>query len=133
MDSLLLIVTPVYAALLALLFLYLSFRVINRRKVVRVALGHDGDSDLARRVRVHANFAEYVPFSLLLLALCELQGAPFELLHGYGAVLLAGRLSHAYGVSQSAENLKFRMAGMIATFGVMAATALTSLYLAVSG
>lgn len=133
MDSLLLIVTPVYAALLALLFLYLSFRVINRRKVARVALGHDGDADLTRRVRVHANFAEYVPFSLLLLALCELQGAPFELLHLFGAVLLAGRISHAYGVSQSAENLKFRMAGMIATFGVIAATALTSLYLAVSG
>ncbi|NBN64596.1 glutathione metabolism protein [Microvirga tunisiensis] len=126
-------VTPVYAALLALLFLFLSYRVIARRNQARVALGHGGDADLTRRVRVHANFAEYVPFALLLLALCELQGAPFALLHGYGAVLLAGRLSHAYGVSQVAENLKFRMAGMIATFGVIAATALTSLYLAITG
>ena len=33
-----------------------------------------GDAAMARKVRVHANFAEYVPLGLLMLALLELSG-----------------------------------------------------------
>ncbi len=56
-------ITAFYAALLALLFVFLSVRVIGWRRVKRVELGHGDDSQLLRRMRVHANFAEYVPFS----------------------------------------------------------------------
>jgi uncharacterized protein len=49
-----------YAALLALLFLFLSFRTIEKRWNARVEIGTGEDAELLRRYRVHANFAEYV-------------------------------------------------------------------------
>jgi len=70
-------ITAFYAALLAVLFLVLSVRVIGWRRESRVEFGHGEDSELLRRMRVHANFAEYVPFTLLLMALaCELMVTP---------------------------------------------------------
>ncbi len=64
-------ITAFYAALLAVLFLVLSFRVIGVRRGQRVEIGDGGDKELLRRMRVHANFAEYVPLALVLLALAE--------------------------------------------------------------
>ena len=49
-------------------------------------------------MRVQANFADYVPLSLLLLAFAELQGRPVWLIHTLCAVLVVGRLVH--GVPQ---------------------------------
>ena len=69
-------VTPIYAGLLALLFILLSMRVIGTRRAARVALGDGGIPALLRRQRVHGNFAEYAPLALLLMALAELQGLP---------------------------------------------------------
>jgi uncharacterized membrane protein YecN with MAPEG domain len=83
---------------------------------------------LLRRMRVHANFAEYVPLALLLMALAEsLQTWPW-LLHLLGLVLLMGRLSHAYGVSQPRENFSFRVFGMEATLSVIGAAAAACLF-----
>ena len=94
-------ITAFYAALLAVLFLFLSVRVIGWRRERRVEFGHGEDIELLRRMRVHANFAEYVPFTLLLMALAESMAPPHLLLHLAGLLLVAGRLLHAYGVSQS--------------------------------
>lgn len=114
-------VVPYYGAGLALLFIVLSVNVIRHRGATRVALGTGGDPILERRARVQANFAEYVPLALLLLAMAELRGTAPWLLHLLGGVLLLGRLSHAWGMSQSEENLRFRATGMAATFGVLTA------------
>jgi len=68
-------ILPVYAALLALLFVLLSIRTIRTRHSRKVALGHGDDPAMLRAMRVHANFAEYVPLALLLgLSICW--GAP---------------------------------------------------------
>lgn len=120
-------VVPIYAALLALLFVFLGVRVIRQRGRARVGLGDGGDRALARAIRVHGNFAEYVPLALLLLAFAELGGAAAWLVHLGGALLLAGRLAHAYGVSQEAEDLRLRVAGMALTFTVLVGTALVLL------
>lgn len=113
-----------YAALLALLFLALSVRVIGRRRSGKVAIGTGGDRGLERAARVHANFAEYVPFALLLMLLGEGAGLPRWLLHGAGVALLSGRLLHAWGVSQEKEDFRLRTAGMAATFAVLGVLAL---------
>ena len=116
-------ITALYAGLLAPLFLLLSVRVIRQRRGAKVAVGDGGDAILLRRMRVHANFAEYVPLALLLMALAEsLQTWPW-LLHLLGLVLLTGRLSHAYGVSQSKETYAFRVFGMAATLTVIGVAA----------
>ncbi|MBV2129265.1 MAPEG family protein [Arsukibacterium indicum] len=122
--------TALYAGILAILFIVLSIRVITRRNQYQVAIGSDGQILLERAIRVHANFAEYVPFALLLMFLAEYSGLAPLYLHILGVALLVGRLSHAYGVSQQQEPLKFRVFGMILTFTVLllAALAIFMLY-----
>ena len=113
------ILTPLYSAALALLLLVLSARVIRARRRERVALGIGSNEGLERRVRAHANFAEYVPFALLLLAMAEVRGAPGLLLHSLGTALVTGRAAHAIGVSRAPEDYRFRVGGMVATLTVI--------------
>ena len=116
-------IIPLYAALLALLFIYLSAQTIKVRRRVRVAVGDGGNSEMLRAMRVHANFAEYVPLTLVLLGMLELQASPAWVLHALGVLLLVARCSHAYGVSQSDENFRFRVLGMMGTFSTMGVAA----------
>lgn len=115
--------TPLYAALLAALFITLSVRTLRLRRVLRIALGDGGNPRMLRAIRAHANCAEYVPFSLMLLFLTEFAGAPLAFLHALGLVLLLGRVSHAYGVSQDLEDPRLRVLGMALTFTMMTCSA----------
>jgi uncharacterized membrane protein YecN with MAPEG domain len=120
-----LVIVPLYAAVLALLFVVLSINVIRARRRGRVSIGISGDAALERTARVHANFAEYVPFALILLSMAELRGAPGLLLHGLCLSLLLGRAAHAWGVSRHSEDFRFRVTGMAATFtAILGAAAL---------
>ena len=107
---------PVYAALLGVMFVLLSIRTLRIRRRLKVAVGDGGDALMLRAMRVHANFAEYVPLGLLLIAGVEVLSAPPALVHGLGIVLLTGRLTHAFGVSQEAEVYLYRVTGMALTF-----------------
>lgn len=109
-------VTALYAALLTPTFLVLSLRVIRGRRAGRKALGTSGDAPLLRRTRAHANFSEYVPYTLLLIGLAENIGTPKWLIHLSGVILLIGRNIHAYGVSQEPETFKYRVWGTTMTF-----------------
>ncbi len=122
-------ITAFYAALLGLFFVFLSFRVIGWRRLKSVELGHGEDSELLRRMRVHANFAEYVPFTLLLMAIAESMTAPRPLIHVVGLILIAGRLMHAYGLSQTPHILRLRVGGIILTFTALALSAIICLSL----
>ena len=117
-------ITAFYAALLAPLFILLAVRVIRRRRGARVAIGDGGDKLLLRRMRVHANFAEYAPFALVLMGLAESLGAHRWLLHAAGAALVAARIVHAVGVSQAKENFRLRISGMAGTLTVIGVLAL---------
>ena len=117
-------ITAFYASLLAVLFLYLSLRVIGWRRQQRVEIGHGEDAQLLRRVRVHANFAEYVPFALLLMALAESLGPPHILTHLVGLMLIVGRSLHAYGLSQTPHILRYRALGVQLTFAAIGIAAL---------
>src|SRR4051812_11318520 len=117
-------IVPLYAAVLAFIYIALSMRVIHARRSTKVAIGTWGDPLLERKMRVHANFAEYVPFALLLATFVEMQGRPAWLIHLLGFALLAGRLVHAYGVSHEPENFNLRSVGMATTFAVLAVSAL---------
>lgn len=113
-------ITALYASLLAFLFLLLSARVISQRREARVEIGHGESRELMRRARVHANFAEYVPLALVLLACAESLKAPALALHVLGLGLLIGRSVHAYGLSQSPHNFRLRVAGMWLTLATIA-------------
>ena len=112
-------VTPLYAALLGLLFIALSIRTIGLRRRFRVAIGSGRKALLQRAMRVNANFAEYVPLALVLIYFVELHDGPRLHIHLMGSALIGGRLLHAWGVSQEQENFRYRTAGMALTFSVM--------------
>jgi hypothetical protein len=120
-------ITALYAGLLVPIFVFLAVRVIGARRNAKVAIGDGGDKALLRRMRVHANFAEYVPLALVLMALAESLGTNRWLLHASGIALVAARLVHAAGVSQMKENLALRTAGMAGTFTVLAVLAVACL------
>jgi hypothetical protein len=125
--------TSVYAVLLALLFLALSTRAMLGRRRTRVTLGDGTSEDLRRRLRAHANFAEYTPFALILMALLELQGAGSIVLNVIGLLLLAGRLSHAFGISRIPEHHLARSIGMGLTILSMLLSCLALLSIALFG
>ena len=121
-------ITGLYASLLTPLFLLLAIRVIRARRGARVAVGDGGNALLMRRMRVHANFAEYVPIALILMALAESLGTTPWLLHGLGVALVGGRLAHAYGMSQPQEKFGFRVTAMVVTFWMLGIAALACLW-----
>jgi uncharacterized protein len=124
-------ILPIYAALLAIMFVVLSIRTIRQRRQLKINLGDAGNKDMQRAMRVHANFAEYVPLSLLMIYLVEQSGVYVWFVHVLCMGLLVGRLSHAYGVSQQRENFTFRVTGMSLTFAVLITCAVHLLWVAV--
>ena len=105
-------ITSIYAALVALIFVWLSIRVIRYRRHNRISLGHASDNSLLKRMRAQANCAEYAPISLILLACFELTGAPSIAVHVLGVMLVAGRLLHAWGFSASPPVMAARVWSM---------------------
>ena len=112
-------ITPLYAAILGLVFIALSLRTIRLRRRYRVAIGDGRKELLQRAMRVNANFAEYVPLSLLLIYFVELHDGPQLHVNALGIALICGRLLHAWGVSRMPEHFRYRTVGMALTFGVM--------------
>jgi uncharacterized membrane protein YecN with MAPEG domain len=78
-------------------------------------------------MRVHSNFNEYVPLGLILLAGAELQGAPLWVVHGLGAMLVAGRLGHAWGMSQTPGKPIGRGGGTVLTYVMLLTAALANI------
>lgn len=111
-------VTPFYVGLSLIFAWYLSFRVIRLRRSFKVGIGTGSQPELARAVRVHGNFIEQVPLTLVGLALLELQALPFYIVHALGLTLMIGRLLHAQGLSSTAGISKGRFLGMALTFMV---------------
>ena len=111
------------ASLHVLLYLVLTFRVVLHRNAYKVGVGTGGDAALTRKVRVHGNFAEYVPLTLLMLALLELAEVSTTWLWTFGIALLLARVLHAIGLGGSAGYSFGRFAGAALTFVVLLAMA----------
>lgn len=125
-------ITLLFAALHALLMLALAARVAFHRHSQKVGLGDGGDKHLMRKIRVHANFVEYVPLALLLLALLELSGLSAIWLWSLGGALLFARVLHVIGLSLRSGYSFGRFWGTLLTWGVLAAMAIAGLWLGLS-
>ncbi len=112
-------ITAFYASLLALLFITLSFNVIRLRFKLKVGVGDGGERPLIKAIRIHGNFAEYMPLALVLLAGFELSGAEHFWVHIFGSVLFVGRVLHAIGLSKSVGTSMPRFLGTISMFIVL--------------
>lgn len=126
------LVTPLYAALLTAWFLVLSAIVIRRRRQ-GISLGDAGDPAMQRLIRGHANFAEYVPLALLLLALLELSRFSIYFLHALGITLLVARVLHGYALSFTRRWIFGRVWGAALTFLVLIVESVSCLYQSLQG
>ena len=114
-----LLVTSIIAAVLTIIFVKLSFAVIALRRKNKVGLGSGGYEDLEKAIRAQGNFAEYVPFGIILIACLELNGAPWWLVTIPGITLTIGRLFHAVGMHEPPPNFGKRVTGMKFTFNTL--------------
>lgn len=123
--------TALYALPLAFLGLVLWFRVSMVRARLKVSIGDAGDPVLHERIRQHGNFIEWTPWVVLLMALAEGNGAGALWLHAAGALLLAGRLIHPFGLKADnpAHPLRYvgNSASLLATLTVLGCLLVTSL------
>lgn len=95
-------ITPLYAGLLGLLLLFLSYNVTRERIRHKAVFGDCGQPSLQRAIRAHANLTEYGPTGLILLGGVEAQGFSPTVIHSLGIILMLGRLLHGIGLSRSA-------------------------------
>jgi uncharacterized membrane protein YecN with MAPEG domain len=89
-------ITSFYTAILALLILKLAFNVIKVRQAKNQGLGYS-DNELLLAGRIHGNAMEYIPISLILLALAEGNGVSSMTMHAIGTTLVVARVLHAIG------------------------------------
>ena len=122
-----LLVTSIIASVLTIIFIKLSFAVIGLRRKNGVGLGSGGHEDLERAIRAQGNFAEYVPFGIILTACLELNGAPWYLVAIAGVTLIIGRLIHAVGINQPPPDFSKRVLGMKFTFYTLMALVVLNL------
>lgn len=120
-------ITSTYAGLFALLFVALSFQVINCRRRGLADTNNPEHWRLQRSIRGHGNFAEYVPLIVLLMALGEFGNASPLSIHFIGIVLLAGRVCHGIAFSTEKGIFQFRTIGTVLTMIALISAGLLNL------
>ncbi len=120
--------TSLYAALLCAMYIALSVYTVRGRMRFKIGIGDSGHEGIRRRIRAHANFAEYAPLYLMMLWIAESGGLPSSVVHVLGLIFIFGRVLHAYSllVEEGYDEERIvkggykRIAGMVCTFGTLA-------------
>jgi uncharacterized membrane protein YecN with MAPEG domain len=113
------------ASALSVLYIRLAFGVIALRRKHGVRLGTGQHDELEAAVRAHANFAEYVPLTLLMIAIAEINHGAWPITLLAAALLVFGRLNHARALAR--DNIPLRVRGMKATFAAIATAVVANL------
>lgn len=121
-------ITLTVAGAAAIINLWLGARCAATRVKSGVLIGDGSDPVLIARMRAQANFVEYTPFVLILVALIELAHGSSEWLWGISIFYLAGRLLHPFGLDKGTPNW-MRGAGVFATMATLILLAGYALYL----
>lgn len=108
-----------YTCLTIILYLLLSYRVIVLRYCRKVGIGDGGDAELGRAIRVHGNFAENVPFLLIVMLLIVQTGPHNAWLHLFGAGIIVSRLLHIWGLTRTSDWSWQRASGTMLTHILM--------------
>ena len=120
-------ITLIFVAVFVLFQVVITNLVGFARIKNEVHFYDDGDIDLRRRQRAHANFTETVPITLLAMAGAEMLGTSPTLLWAGGLILLIGRMWHYY-VIRTVGWSNGRAASMILTFIAMTGFSLAILW-----
>lgn len=110
--------TTLFAGIYGLIFVHLSIRVTLLRARHQVWFGDGGRLDLTKTIRLHGNFAEFTPFTLLLIYISELLGANTWVLHALGGLFLMGRILLMLAYRKDGPSLQ-RLTAIIITWVVI--------------
>ena len=119
--------TAFYGAILALIVVALGINVTMHRVKLKVPLGDGGNSQMLRMIRLHGNAVEYIPLSIVLMAVYEINGGWHAALHIIGIALVAGRLIQTWGMWSTSMTTMGRQVGQGLTWLSVAALALLNL------
>lgn len=130
------------ACVLGIGYAALSIAVGRKRGQTGISLGSGSDAAIAIgqenrapplliSIRRHAQFAEYVPISILLILLLELNHASRPALLGLACMLLVSRVCMTVGLGRSAPN-PLRTAGNLLQWGMIAGASAFGLTLALT-
>ncbi len=126
-------ITALYAALLVIVFAWLSFKIGAARGRTGVSILHGDDMQLAETMRRHANFVEHVPIALILMGLIEINGGSAVFLHIAGALLVICRVAHPLGLHHDRMRHPLRMIGAGGTFLTTMVLGLVALWQGIQG
>lgn len=133
MGMMILRFTPIYAGLLAVLVLFLGYRVTLFRREEGIAYGDQKASKAMQgAIRAHTNAIENIPIGLLLLLMLELNHLTPWLLHVFGLTLLLSRAMHAWGISRRLGASTGRFYGTALTWLCVALMAATNIVVILS-
>jgi len=116
MDAIILPVALAASAACALINFWLAVRIGLVRRAEHVMIGDGGNARLIARMRAQANFIEYAPIVLILLALVELAVGTQWWLWGIAGLFVAARIVHPFGMDGW---LPGRMIGAALTFLIL--------------
>lgn len=111
-------ITLLSAGLAAFINIWLAMSCGRARVKGKIAHGDGGDVMLLRRMRAHANFTEYTPLTLVLIAALEFTGHGGWLLAIAASLFLIGRVLHGLGMDAD-EPGKARLIGIFFTLPIM--------------
>lgn len=111
-------ITLTIAGAAAIMNVWLGLRVSLLRRRHGISIGDGGRPDVTTRMRAHANFAEYAPFFLILLALVELARGSEQWLWIVSILFILARLAHPIGMDRSRSNI-LRIAGIVVTWATL--------------
>ena len=122
-------ITLITTGILGIIFFIHSLRIIQGRGLTKTSLGDGGNDVMTRRIRIHGNFAEYIPLLLFILFLLELTHTNSLLISVFAAALVVGRLFHFYGLYSNGSPIWARVWGMQLTLWPLLISCLYFLYL----
>ncbi len=122
-------ISAIYMAISGLFLVLLSLDVIRGRWKYQEGFGEGGlgekkEDPLSRRIRVHANAAEYFPVALLLLVAVENIVAINWVVHTLGVLLIVSRFTHAVGLRGMAGESIPRVLGTAGTITMISVAAI---------
>ena len=120
-------ITPIYTALLAVLFIVITLRIVVYRTKTNILIGDGDDIKMLQLVRGQANFVETVPIALILLVMMELNYASETWMHSLCAILLVARALHYIGLTELGP-IACRALGFLGTLSIIAISAIWLLY-----
>lgn len=107
-------ITALFAGISTLIYLRLTLTVVRLRRLYRIPIGAGNNKELQAAINSHSNFAQYVPLSIILIALCEIQNIPKILLAITAICIILGRLIHIQAITNAklTNPIPFRVIGM---------------------